>query len=495
MNDTPGKLVDTELHCPECGYNLTGAAEYRCPGCGQSFDATLLATATDRRPVAWPVGVVVASLSVALGAILGLVVLLRRSQVLRLADGFVVLGVSSAAIGLLTLAVLTVMARTGRFARSRESDRLIRLAGWLSVAAGVIGATSAFDTPTRPLPVSGGMSSALFDFVLRACLFTLPAWLLLVLRSVSVAIRTSAKPGSGKESGRTSMPTEDGAPFVVDCMQRFDRSQIEQRMTKSVSPMPPALAEYTATYWDTERGKAATQGRTLYNGQLVKLVRSDVRGSILCLDLEKTCFRDFAATNLNASPEKPSFALQHRADALGVSGAVMTSDGFLAWGRRSERVYYHQGCLHAAGGMLEQDDRLDHGRCDLFGCMARELSEELGIGQEDLATMTVIGLVRDKSILQPELLFDVEVNLSRKDLTSRFTPTRSDGEHTAIEFLYDDPEGYMPFLNATNMVTPVAQALLLLHGRLRWGPEWYEQICYALYGDPPQVMTGRSRTS
>lgn len=495
MNDTPGKLVDSGLQCPECGYNLTGAAEYRCPWCGQTFDAALPATAMDRRPVAWPIGVVIASLSVASGAILGLVVLLRRSQVLRLTDGFVVLGVSSAVIGLLTLAVLTVVARTGRFARSRENERMIRLAGWLSVAAGIVGATSAFDTPTRPLPVSGGMSSALFDFVLRACLFTLPAWSLLVLRSVSMAVRTSAKPGADKESGRTSEPTEDGAPFVVECVQRFDRSQVEQRTTKSVSPMPPAQAEYTATYWDTERGKAATQGRTLYNGQLVKLVRSDVRGSMLCLDLEKTCFRDFAATNLNSSREKPSISPQHRADALGVSGTVLTSDGYLAWGRRSQRVYYHQGYLQAAGGMLEQDDRLDHGRYDLFGCMARELSEELGIGQEDLATMTIIGLVRDKSILQPELLFDVEVNLSRKDLASRFAPTRSDGEHTAIEFLYDDPEGYMLFLKATNMVTPVAQALLLLHGRLRWGAEWYEQICYVLYGDLPQVMTRRSRTS
>ena len=495
MNDTPPNLVDTGVECPECGYNLTGAAEYRCPWCGQSFDATLLATATDRRPVGWPAGVVIASLSVASGAVLGLVVLLRRSQVLRLADGFVVLGVSSAAIGLLTLAVLTVVARAGKLARSREYDRLIWLAGWLSVAAGIVGATSAFDTPTRPLPVSGGMSSALFDFVLRACLFTLPAWSLLVLRSVSMAIRTSAKPGSDKELGRASMPTEGGVPFVVECMQRFDRSQIEQRTAKSVSPMPPALAEYTATYWDIERGKAATQGRTLYNGQLVKLVQSDVRGSVLYLDLEKTCFRDFAATNLNASREKPSIAAEHRADALGVSGAVLTSDGFLAWGRRSERVYYHQGYLQAAGGMLEQDDRLDHGRYDLFGCMARELSEELGMGQEDLAAMTIIGLVRDKSILQPELLFDVEVNLSRKDLTARFTPARSDGEHTAIEFLYDDPEGYMPFLKATNLVTPVAQALLLLHGRLRWGAEWYEQICYVLYGDLPQVMTRRSRTS
>ena len=142
--------------------------------------------------------------------------------------------------------------------------------------------------------------------------------------------------------------------------------------------------------------------------------------------------------------------------------------------------------------MLEQNDRMEDGRYDLFGRMARELSEELGVAQTELANMSVIGLVRDKSILQPELLFDVEVNLPRRELTSRFSPARSDGEHTAIEFLYDEPEGYLPFLIKTKLVTPVAQAMLLLHGRLRWGAEWYEQICYALYGDLPQVISKRS---
>ena len=26
------------LHCPQCGYNLTGLAQNRCPECGREFD-------------------------------------------------------------------------------------------------------------------------------------------------------------------------------------------------------------------------------------------------------------------------------------------------------------------------------------------------------------------------------------------------------------------------------------------------------------------------
>ena len=495
MSDSPHELVDTGLQCPECGYNLTGATEDRCPWCGQCVDIALLEAAVQHRPIAWPVGVVIASLTIAFGAILGLVVLLRRSQGLRLTDGFVVLGVASAALGLLALAVLAMVTRVGASARTRETDRLIRLAGWLAVVAGIIGATSAFHTPTRPLPVTGGMTSGLFEFVLRASLFSLPGWLLLLLRSVSIAVLRSEALGANGESDRSTTPTEESAPFIVEGMQRFDRAHIEQTVTGGAATLPPALVEYIAIYWKAECDKAAKRGHTLHNGKLVRLAQCEVDGSALCFQFEETCFRDFAATNLNLSHEKPVVSPRHRADPLGVSAAIMTSDGFLAWGRRSDRVYFHRGHLQAFGGMLEQDDRVEDGRYDLFGRMARELSEELGVSQDQLATMTVIGLVRDKSILQPELLFDVEVNLTRRELTTRFSPARSDGEHTAIEFLYDEPEGYLPFLIKTKRITPVAQAMLLLHGRLRWGAEWYEQICYALYGDVPQVMSKRSETA
>lgn len=36
------------LHCPHCGYDLTGLTEYRCPECGRGFDENAL-----RRAAAW----------------------------------------------------------------------------------------------------------------------------------------------------------------------------------------------------------------------------------------------------------------------------------------------------------------------------------------------------------------------------------------------------------------------------------------------------------
>lgn len=46
----PATPVAAEIHCPNCGYNLSGTNEDRCSECGQSFDrATLIEWTTDPR--------------------------------------------------------------------------------------------------------------------------------------------------------------------------------------------------------------------------------------------------------------------------------------------------------------------------------------------------------------------------------------------------------------------------------------------------------------
>ena len=156
-------------------------------------------------------------------------------------------------------------------------------------------------------------------------------------------------------------------------------------------------------------------------------------------------------------------------------------------GRRSDRVAYHRGFLHLFGGMLEPGDRTappPNGDFDLAGSIARELREELGLEASELRDMTIVGIVRDLSIHQPELILDAPVTLNRKELGERFG-AKADGEHTGIEFLHDDPDAAVSFLRTVPRMTPVAQAGVLLHGRCDWGDAWYEQACYVLYGDVP----------
>jgi hypothetical protein len=101
-------------------------------------------------------------------------------------------------------------------------------------------------------------------------------------------------------------------------------------------------------------------------------------------------------------------------------------------------------------------------------------------------------MVRDHQIHQPELLFDVQVSASARELRSLFDG-ESDDEHVAIESCHDEPESIVPFINGADRITPVAIASLLLHGRASWGETWYEQTAYVLLGDLPVLRLHQGR--
>jgi 8-oxo-dGTP pyrophosphatase MutT (NUDIX family) len=202
--------------------------------------------------------------------------------------------------------------------------------------------------------------------------------------------------------------------------------------------------------------------------------------------LGDTCYRDFLGTNLFNAAKVARINPAFLADAVGTSSIVLTSDGFLVLGRRSDRVAFHAGYMHTFGGMLEAADRRTGGY-DLFGGLKREVMEELGVCEGEIGSVVLTGLARDRAIRQPEMLFDLGVTLTRMELSARFHPGLSDGEHTAIEFVPDDPEAIIRFLVRTSRIAPVAQAGLLLHGKHNWSADWYEQSCYLLYGGVPSA--------
>jgi 8-oxo-dGTP pyrophosphatase MutT (NUDIX family) len=234
----------------------------------------------------------------------------------------------------------------------------------------------------------------------------------------------------------------------------------------------------------------------LFNGNLVRLVEALATSKKLHLELGPTCYRDFLGTNLHNAATLLRAGEQHLANPLGVSSTVITRDGFLVFGRRSAQVAFHTGHLHTFGGLLEPSDRDAVGRFDMFGAAVRELNEELGIRKEEIAEIVIAGLVRDRNILQPEVLFEVTLTLSRAELAARFDPTLPGQEHTGLEFVHDDPEAIVPFVRRSTPVAPVAAAAMLLQGRHAWGTDWYEQSCYVLYGElPPKHDGGGSSNS
>lgn len=467
-----------ELSCPECAYNLAGLTSDRCPWCGWTVDVQELVAENLSRKTGSRLSVAGTALAVGLCSTIGLVALFSRGRNLGWRDGLAVVSVSTVAMGHFGLAWVALRTRTHWPMHKGEVSNVLRIIGWASIAAAVVAATPLLSAAPSPLIVKGVQVNGILEFVVTSFFFSLPGVMLLILRLVSYR-----HGGRTASLARGAAGTAGTAPFLVEVDRRYAPDRIAPSWVESPRATTPAIEEIIARTWEVETSIARQEGRTLFNGEVARLVRVEASDSGLKIQLGATCYCDFLATNLLHARTVTQMNPDARADALGISGLVTTSDAFLVLGMRSRRVYFHTECVHTFGGLVEAADRTDSGY-DVVGSLLRELTEELGISRSEMVRIAATGLVRDGAIMQPELLFDVLIAQTRVELAGRFD-LQTDPEHTEWVFVPDDPEATVDFLQTRSQVTPVAQAALLLHGKHAWGMNWYEKSCMRLYGRLP----------
>lgn len=192
------------------------------------------------------------------------------------------------------------------------------------------------------------------------------------------------------------------------------------------------------------------------------------RSSSLHLSLSTTSYRWFLGTNL-AHPELADrFGANVLANPVGVSPALLSSDGFLVFGVRNGRVAYHPNRVHPFAGAVEPKDDLN-----LFEAVRRELREELSFNPaEDIAEIRCTGIAEDLALRQPEIIFRVTSRRARQEIVQRI----DEAEHGA-SWAVRAEAGAVEAAMRDARLTPVAVASLALWGRGAFGDEWFERSC------------------
>jgi hypothetical protein len=477
------KVTDKELLCPECDYNLTGSTSDRCSWCGWNIDIQQLVASSLNQHTGTRLTVAGTSMLVGLFCTVGLAGLIASSQKLGWRDALAVLSVFAVIVAHFYLAYAALRTHHHWPMRAGEAANVLRLIAWGSIAASLVAATPLLSVAPSPLVVKGVQVNGVLEFIMTAAFFAMPGAMLLVLRLVSYRHK-GQKPWLSK--GRSDPPS--GPPFSVEVDRRYDIGRLSQTWSDAPRPTTPSVEEMIARTWEVETAVAREEGRNLFNGKVGRLIGVQRSQSGLTFQLGATCYRDFLGTNLFHAAEIARLNRAYLADPLGTSALIVTRDGYIVLGLRSRKVVFHPEHLHTFGGLLEEADRTPQGY-DLIRSLRRELTEELGLNEANPLTITIIGLVRDSNIRQPELILDVHVALPRPELMAMFA-ARHDEEHTAIEFVADDPDSILAFLRHASKATPVAQAALLLHGKHAWGTAWYENACVTLYGCHPERSEG-----
>jgi hypothetical protein len=224
--------------------------------------------------------------------------------------------------------------------------------------------------------------------------------------------------------------------------------------------------------WSQATDLARRTGRTLYDGQLCRLIDHTIDGRTLHLVAGAVSFREFLGTNYAHPHLVHTAGPEVLANPLGVSAAVVASDGFLVLARRSDQVTWHGGIVHPIGGIVELNDagRPPHP----FDAIVSELREETGAPRPRAGAIVCLGLVRDRSLWQPELVFRIEVDSDVRTLRASARAAVEGHEHAELLAVRDRPTSAVSFIERhAAETTPVALATLLLHGLNRWGSGWF----------------------
>lgn len=263
----------------------------------------------------------------------------------------------------------------------------------------------------------------------------------------------------------------DCGPFFLDALGPFGRCNVTLTWTDRKRPSTPQIDRLIDQAWDQAMDLARRTGRKLYDGQLCRLIDYAVTGRTLHLVTGPTSFREFVGTNYANRHLVHSAGPEVLANPLGVSAAVIASDGFIVLGRRSDQVAWHGGMVHPIGGIVELDDA---GRPpDPFDAILTELRDETGAAPRGQPVIC-LGLVRDKALPQPELLFQIEVATDVRTLRASAKGAVEGNEHSELLAVRDRPTSVVSFIEThATETTPVALATLLLHGLNRWGSGWF----------------------
>jgi 8-oxo-dGTP pyrophosphatase MutT (NUDIX family) len=241
---------------------------------------------------------------------------------------------------------------------------------------------------------------------------------------------------------------------------RWEAADVLVRWVADNRPRAGEIEKIIEQTWESARSRP---GLNLFDGPMCRLERFSA-GKILELDVSPTSYRVFWGTNLNNSWLGGKYGAQSLANAIGLSCALESADGFLLLGRRNAGVAYYPSRVHPFAGTLEPAETVD-----VFAEVGRELTEELGLRRDDLTHLVCTAIIEDISIGQPELVFSAKSSRSRSQLQGMLDASEHDSL-IAIEPTRQNVESSLK----DSAMTPVALGTILLWGREHFGTDWFD---------------------
>jgi 8-oxo-dGTP pyrophosphatase MutT (NUDIX family) len=254
---------------------------------------------------------------------------------------------------------------------------------------------------------------------------------------------------------------------IIREIGNWGESQVTATEVPATRAIVPDVERSIEQAWNAA---SARLGAKLFNGSMCRFERLEASPDALRLWVSPTSYKPFLGTNLTNADVPPAA----RANPVGLSAALVTSDGWVMLGRRNASVAYYPNRIHPFAGSLEPGEL-----SNIFDGVRRELREELKLEVADVAQLRCIGVIEDASLAQPELIFMAQSTRRRTEIEALL----DDAEHHACVAVEAEPDRVEALMRDA-LLTPVAVGTLLLWGRVTFGDAWFES-------KQPQFAQGR----
>ena len=211
--------------------------------------------------------------------------------------------------------------------------------------------------------------------------------------------------------------------FSILFSQIYDEKHIKISYKNESTSRSPEASDYIKKQWED----SIKQNASMFSGDLVSIKRNSSNFKNIDIDTFHTTYDDFFVSKKDEFHSR--FPNEIPSTVLSAGCVIITSDNYLVLGTRANHLALEPGKITVVSGMVDGRDIDQDKQIDIFGCIKREIQEEIGIKAEEVRCLSCIGLVDNFKHHNVHIPFFGRVSVTFSQIIER----RNDGE--ILEFI------------------------------------------------------------
>lgn len=215
--------------------------------------------------------------------------------------------------------------------------------------------------------------------------------------------------------------------------------------------------------WSKIKKRSKERGVKLFDGSLINLISWSQNGKLKMI-IGKTRYKYYAVgleTSNSILREKlVSFS------PLSISAVTISRDGKVVLGERSNAAFMDQKKIHlipAGHPDLKEMHVTNSKSINLFKEILREAKEELGINDNNIEKITMLGIILSLSLQKPEIVFQIKLNLTKNEIIKKFRNSKDGWEHKKLHFIESDKKTITSTIKNNFHILPTTKGAFRLY--------------------------------